>query len=535
MRVASLQRRVRKHWWFLALCIILAGLSAAVNLFVLPTTYAARTRLLLDLPSTSLVAAQQYVLTEINAATSSAILAQAAQAAPGVSQRTLAKEVSANAVSGTDMFEIVVLDTNPTRGAQIANAVAQALIADGQNSIMRMNAAAQAQMQTQVDSAQQALGAARANLQSLRASGASAQQVQAAAATVDDLQARYLDTVSGLVDLQVQQAVNLYGLRVVSAASADTVTPEPSRKLVIGLALLIGLLVGVVGLVASELFTEYFLPIKDLKDAVPWEALGSVRPTGDGGKSVALPDDLEGFEEVSRSLRFLDLALSAHHVAIIGLGRQDGASEIAAGLALASASAGQRTLLVDAAFPHGSQAQRFGVNSQPGLTEALLDAQSQGEATGAAQPANYLQSSMTARLPDLRLLTTGAAPAVAGRVAGAPALRGQIYGLAQRLGASLTLVDVTAPGRVRQMAKLAAGADAVVVAVDLRTARRADVIRMQQALSDAGANVVGCVVARARGAAKRSAMPATNASAEPERKADPLVAPEVSAGPARKN
>lgn len=517
MRVASLQRRALKHWWFVALCIVLASLSAGVNLIVLPTTYAARVRLELDLPSTSLVASQQYILTQINNATSSMILTKTAAALPGISEAILAKEVSADAISGTNMFEIVVLDTNPARGARIANTVAQQLVLDGYDSTARMNVAAQTMMQTNLDNAQHDLNVAKANLQSLRDVGATPQQLQAAAATVDEFQSRYLNTVQGMVDLQIRQSESLYSLRIVTVASADTAMPQPPRTLVIGLALLIGLLVGIAGLVASELFASYFRPISDPADAIPWESLGSVRVSGVGG-SATLPADREGFEATLQSVNFLDLAMSARHIAVIGIGRDDGASEVAAGLALASASTRQRTLLIDAAFPRGSQAQRFGVNSQPGLAEALLDARAHGDA---AQSANFLQSATSVSLPDLRLLTTGAAPAVSGRVAGASALREQIYGLAQRLGANLTLVDVTAPGRVRQMAQLAAGADAVVVVVDLRTARRADVARMEQALTDAQANVIGSIVARTAG----DAAPASNPGAASPRAVSRAVAP----------
>lgn len=504
MRIAHYQQQVFRHWWFLALCVALAGLGAVINLVVVPTTYAARVKLVLDLPSTSLLAPQQYILTQVSAATSRELLIRTAAALPGISESVLAKEVSADAITGTDMFEIVVLDTNPARGAKIANAVAQQVILDGYDSRTRMNAAAQQQMQVSVDNAQHDLNAAEANLQSLRDVGATPQQLQTASATVDELHTRYLYTVQDMVDLQLQQSLSLYGVRIVSVAAAETATPQPARTLVIGLALSLGLLAGVIGLLVADIYGERFRPIRDLASAVPWEPLGRVGVRGDGGQAVALPEDREGYEGALRSLRFLDLAAPMRHIAIMGVGRADGASEVAAGLALASAAAGQRTLLIDAAFPRGSQARRFGVNPQPGLAEALLDLRSHSDSTPVA---NYLQSATAVNLPDLRLLTTGMAPEVAGKVAGVPALREQIYGLAQRLGASVALVDATAPGHVRQMAQLAAGADAVVVVVDLRTARRADVIRAEQALASAQAKVVGCVVAQAVGVAAPAAKP----------------------------
>lgn len=494
MRLVHYQQRVLKHWWFIALCVALAGLGAVINLVVVPTTYAARTRLVLDLPATSLVASQQFILTQTNYATSTELLAEVAQKVPGVTEAMLVKEVSADPVSGTDMFEVAVLDTNPARGALIANTLAEQMIIDARENETRMNIAALEMMQTNVDNAQHDLNVAKANLQSLRDNNATPQQLFTASALVDEAQTRYLNTVQGLVDLQINQAVYLYGLRIVQFATASAAAAQPPRTLVIGLALSLGVLAGIIGLLVSDLFNEQFRLISDPTEVVPWEALGRVKTQGAAsGQSVAMPMDREGFESVFMSLRFLDLAAPVRRIAVVSVGRPDATSEVAAGLALAGASSGQRTLLVDAAFPGGSQAQRFGANPRPGLTEALLDARQQGDA---ATPGQYLQSPTTVAAPDLRLLTTGAAPAVAPSVAGAPALREQVYALAQRSGADLIILDLSMPGRVKGMAQLAAGADAVVVVVDLSVARRADVARAAQALTDAQAPVVGCVIAQ---------------------------------------
>lgn len=494
MRVVHYQQRILKHWWFLALCVALAGLGAVINLVAVPTTYATRARLVLDLPATTLVASQQYILTATNLTTSSELLAEVAAKLPGVTQAMLAKEVSADPVSGTDMFEVVVLDTNPSRGALIANTVAAQLIIDGHDNVTRMNVAAQEMMQNNVDSAQHDLNSAKATLQSLRDNSASQQQILAASTTVDELQMRYINAVQGMIDLQVRQAIYLYGLRIVAPATASAATAQPPRTLVIGLALSLGLLAGIIGLLVSDLFNEQFRLIKDPTEVVPWEVLGRVKAqAAASGQAAAMPMDRDGFASALMSLRFLDLASPARRIAVMSVGRADATNEVAAGIALAGATSGQRTLLIDAAFPGGVQAQRFGVNQQPGLTEALLDARDHGDA---ATPGQYMQSPVTVAVPDLRLLTTGAAPALAPSVAGAPALREQVYGLAQRSGANLVIVDLSTPGRLKEMAQLAAGADAVVVVVDLSVARRADIARAEHALTTARAPVVGCIVAQ---------------------------------------
>lgn len=490
MKAASLQRRVLKHWWFLALCMVLAILGAVANLVILPTTYSARTRIALGLPSTMLVATQ-YIASQTSLVTTHEFLSEVAKNLPDIPEATLAKEVSATTVSGTQLFDVVVLDHSPTRAARIANAVAEQLVLDARNTQVQLNVAAHQQMLSAVNEAQTALNAAIENVRQLEASGtASPQELTTARATQDELQLRYVNAVQGLVNLDVDEAATIYLLRIVQPATAAAVTVKPSRSLVIGLALALGALAGIVGLLVSDLFVEYLRPLTNVANEVPWEALGRVKTHP--ASEVAVPDDREGFQGTVNALRFLDLGAPARRIAVVGLGRADATSEVAAGIALAAAAVGQRTLLVDAAFPQGAQAQRFGVNAQPGLTEALLEAHERGDA---AAPGQYLQSPQTVAMPDLRLMTTGNAPTISPTVAGAPAFGAQVFGLAQRIGAQVSVVDLSAPGRLKEMAQFAAAADAVVVVIDLRTARRADVSRAAAALNAAQAHVVGCVVA----------------------------------------
>jgi Mrp family chromosome partitioning ATPase len=477
--------------------MFLAAVGAVINLIIVPPTYAVRARLEVDFSSTSVQSSlviANYVGTQINYIQTKPFLQGVAASIPGVTVATLAKEISADPITGSQFFEIVVNDTNPNRGALIANTVASKLVVDARNAMAQLNLVAQQTVLIDVDNAQADLNSAIQDARDLRVSGvATQQQLVSADAIVREMETRFLNISQGLVSLQVTQASNLYLIRIVDLASPTAVTKNPPRTLVIGLALSLGILAGLVGLLASDIFVEYFRPITDLADVVSWELLGRVRVRGAMAKPPLVPDDREGFGATLNSLRFLDLAAPTRRIAIVGIGRGNAASEVAAGLALAGASAGQRTLLIDAAFPQGSQAQRFGVNAQPGLTEALLDMRDHAAAT----PGNYLQSATTVTLPDLRLLTTGRAPAVASRVAGSPALRDQIFALAQRLGASLVIVDASAPGHRREMARLASGADAVVVVADLRTARQADVIAAAQMLEAAQANVAGYVVASA--------------------------------------
>lgn len=485
MTAAYFQQRVLKHWWFIVLCVALAMLGAVAEVVLVAPTYVARARLAVSQTSIVITAEES---AHVN---STPFLAKVAASLPGVSVATLKTEVTSTPVPGTVYFDVFVSDHSPSRAALIANTIAQALVVDARDSQEQPNLVARQMMESAVSDAQTSLNDAITHFNQLEASGAaSPHELMIAKATMNEMETRYLDTTQAMVNLQLKQAIQYYLLTIEQPATVEAETVKPSHTLVISLALGIGVLAGILGLLLSDLFVDYVRPLTNLANDVPWEALGRVKARPGG--VVAIPDDREGFQGALNSLRFVDLAEPARRIAVVGLGRTDAASEVAAGLALAAAASELRTLLIDAAFPQGTQAQRFGANAQPGLTEALLEARERGDA---AAPGQYLQSPNTVAMRDLRLLTTGNAPAISAKVAGASALTTQVYALAQRIGAQITIIDLAAPGRLREMAHLASGADAVVVVVDLRTARRADVTRANNALTAAQANVVGYVVA----------------------------------------
>src|SRR5262249_14938122 len=80
----------------------------------------------------------------------------------------------------------------------------------------------------------------------------------------------------------------------------------------------------------------------------------------------------------------------------------------AARLALVSASAGKRTLLVDADLGHSSQAERFGVSGPTGFSTAILE--SHGTPGRALRLDAYMFAPVTVQAPLLRILPAGPKP-----------------------------------------------------------------------------------------------------------------------------
>jgi capsular exopolysaccharide synthesis family protein len=168
-------------------------------------------------------------------------------------------------------------------------------------------------------------------------------------------------------------------------------TPKTARNTLAGLAL--GLLLGIALAFARDAFDRRVRKVSDITEEldhpivgnIPSTALGTPRPPAKKQRKAAglLSDrNDESFRILRQNVSFLS-AQQADRIVLVTSGMpQEGKSSVAAGLALAMARAGKRTLLVDCDLRRPVIAERLGLNQSPGLTDFL---------TGHAQPHEILQ------------------------------------------------------------------------------------------------------------------------------------------------
>lgn len=124
---------VRKRWKFILACFVVVGIGTYIgNKFVKPNYQSAVLVQVAVSSSTSdinnLMASDQLVQTEAILATSDPVLREVASHFKGMTADQLTKEVTATARLNTQIFEIDVVNTNPTLAAAIANNTAATLI-----------------------------------------------------------------------------------------------------------------------------------------------------------------------------------------------------------------------------------------------------------------------------------------------------------------------------------------------------------------------------------------------------------------------
>lgn len=194
--------------------------------------------------------------------------------------------------------------------------------------------------------------------------------------------------------------------QIVSSAAVPGApsSPRPLRDGLLAGGL--GLVLGLILVYVLESFDRRLRTVHDVERELDLPMLGHVRHdalgqsprvNGNGGISNA---DWELFRIMRRNLDFLDQRREARVVAVTSALPEEGKSTVAAFLALVSAAAGKRTLLVECDLRRPVLAERLGIEEAPGLSDFLA---------GRAGPGQILQ---VVRFGD-PLSPNGAAPRAA--------------------------------------------------------------------------------------------------------------------------
>lgn len=181
-------------------------------------------------------------------------------------------------------------------------------------------------------------------------------------------------------------------LTVTTPASVPTSASSPkTARNTLG-ALLVGLLLGIALATVRDAADRRLRHSRDVAKLLDRPILGRIRTkalghTGAPAESSngvgPLEDaDLESFRILRQNIAYLGTAEERHTVLVTSAVAEEGKSTVAACLAVATAEAGKRTLLVECDMRRPVLAKRLGINETPGLSDFL---------TGNAQPNTILQ------------------------------------------------------------------------------------------------------------------------------------------------
>jgi capsular exopolysaccharide synthesis family protein len=504
---------VRRWWYALLLCPIVAGLAGFVIVQRIPSVYEASETVAVhpvagadgvpDVQGAQALAdsyAEQIRATPVLTAAASSI------GLANVSASDLGNMVQARRLTNTALVKLSVQTTDPEVAAQLANAISTTFIRQhtedesGRDATTRNNLAG---LVTQLQNDQDTHNHQIDGLRTEPASQERDTQIARLQDQVAQLQASAAIAAQGLHDLQIAAARSSSELSVVDPATPPTTPIRPNRVLSVIMAILAGVFAGL-GLVwLAARLDDRLNDATSVLAALQLPTLACV-PQARTGVSACNPTDdavVASFSELRSNmlsvLESLQPAQPAALVAVSSANDGDGKSAVAANLATALGHTGRQVIVVDADLARPAQAALFGIEATTGLA-ALLSGRVD-DAYAVLEPTC---------VDNVQVLVAGAMRHETGDPA-ALLLSKRLPGLLEDLRRRCDVLVIDTPGVLARPegAWLSARADAVVLVLNARLARKRSVQPAVDCLRDAGASVVGVVLNRVRG--RGAARPST--------------------------
>ncbi len=185
----------------------------------------------------------------------------------------------------------------------------------------------------------------------------------------------------------------------------------------------------------------------------------------------------EAYRVLRTNILFAGSERRLRSLLVVGIGRER-ASEVVANLAVATAQAGVRTIVVDAHLREPEQHMVFMLPNDKGLATTLT--------SDAAPPVQATQ------VPNLALLAAGPAPPTTSELLGSARLDDVLARLRQ--DADLLILDAPPVGEVADASVLATKVDGVLLVVRAGVTRRPAAAEARETLERVGAHVLGTVL-----------------------------------------
>lgn len=517
-----------KRWKIVIACIVLAGLGAYIGSKLMRPVYQSSALVLITANSTnasglnqtdynSLLASDQLIQTEASLATSVPVLSEVASHYAGLTPDQLAGEVSASPKTNTQLFEIDVVDSSPTRAADLANDIAATLIKQQLLTIQLSDSRAQLQIQRNNATTNHNIDLVTAQIAALQqAKGGNQGQLAILQSQLSDLKQRYEQGLTALALLELQQTQAQYGdfMQVAQAAQPTTNPVRPNVRLNTAGGLLAGLFLGMLLAVLYERLDVRVRTPEELSRLLEWPVLATIwRASSSKPEDLINPTDRDANVEPYRILRmnigFSNIDKPSRLLVVTSALHLDGKSVISANLAIFMARAGKNTLLIDANLHGPTQHTLFGLSSDKmGLTNAVLafsmpgipntpDFQRSSAATlrgvGPAITSLWLEPFVhSVGIPNLWVMPSGPLPPNPSELLDSKAMQRFLTEIAD-CGVEVVIFDTPPLLGLSDTSILASKVDGALVVVDTTRATKGKLKQMKAVLAQTGVHILGCV------------------------------------------
>lgn len=406
----------------------------------------------------------------------------------------LGERITASTIRGTQLIEIRVADSDPQRAADIANAVAASFGRHIASRTVDSESPVRAVVDTQIAVNEQRIEEINQQIADL-AQGGEADSA-AAGAPLDQLQ----ETLGGLLQTQSDLRARKQAMDLDAAAAQSQVTiasaaepsatpdaPRPRMKMVFGAAF--GMLVSAAVVVVVGYLDKTVKAETDFATLVGAPVIGRVtspaRSEAGQSRLFQLHQPESEMSEAIRLLRANIMFASAWtrigSLAVCSPEKGDGKSTIVANLALSTAQAGLRTVLIDANLRRPTVHHLFGLPNRYGLSSWLKGARG-----------SWRELAQLTAVPNLRVIPSGPIPANPGDLLSL----GRLRYLVETIGddADLVLIDTPPVLTSSDAVLVAADVDGILLVCQAQRTRLDAVRRAAATLRPGSSRMIGVVL-----------------------------------------
>jgi capsular exopolysaccharide synthesis family protein len=395
-------------------------------------------------------------------------------------------------VPQTQLIDIHVLDTDPTRGAALANEIARQVVLQSPSS--SASGATRTFVETQLADLQEKITDGEARIEQLEddiAEMTSAADINSAQQQMNAIRIQ-IDTWQGTFATMLTsiQPSNTNTIRIVSDATPAG-APEPvPTTMYYGMGGMVGVGLGSLFALALSMYVGTVKRSEDLAEiaeTIPVITIPYYRRAQESSPiTIASPDSnaAGAYRVLRNALQAYGTYGNASTIAVTSSRTGEGKSTTAANLAAAVANGGRKVLLIDANFRNPKVDRFYHVPSDPGLSDAIF-----GRAT-------LHETMQDTAHPNLRVVASGTVSSISADILSSRRTEQTIASLSEF--ADITLIDAGALQEEQDALLLARSAAGVLIVAEARRVRPQELRQSLDMLRRSNTTVVAVVLNKAR-------------------------------------
>ncbi len=485
-----------RWWWLVVLGTVLAAGSAYIFSKSSTPVYQATTTLLVDQSKqagttdyTSIMTSERLSQTYAEWLRKRPVLDEVIRRLQiPTTTEALARGVKVTPVRNTQLLVVSVEDTDPARGAAIANLLPE--VFREQSSAMQAQRFVEARtgVESQLTKVRADIAQTQTALTSAQAAN-NAAEVTRLQTGLRELQTSETNLAKSLADIRLEEAKTTDSVFAIELAEAPIrpIRPRTSQNTL--LAAVVGAMLALGAVFLIEYLNDVLQNPDDVQNTLGLTTLGAVPEATDaaageltvtqGGQSGAA----ESYRVLRTNLQFAAVDRPLRTLLVTSASPGEGKTRTAANLGAALAQAGRPVILVDCDLHRPRLHRLFKLPNNVGLTTALVNGET-----------DLAQLMHETSVPGLRVLTSGPLPPNPAELLGAVRMKTV---LAELTGQSdIVILDSPPVMALSDTALLSTQTDGTLLVLYASKTRRELAKRAMDALAQVQARVVGAVINR---------------------------------------